>query len=559
MQESLRNNIKNTIKNFSLNEDDSDKLTKLSKYPSALWIDTRFRIKESTLPCGNIKGICPLQCKSTGCENKQITYNKGNSLQQALININNSDEYNAILIIIYDLPGRDCHASASNGLICPAKYWNSDSKKCLNEYKNNYIDNIYNLLNDDKYKNISKVLIIEPDSFPNCITNATTTDGTGGFCKMDMCYKSYFPGIQYALEKFNNSSNCYCYLDMAHNNWLGWDLSFNSANNKPAIINLFNGNDGVYQNFQTIIKYKNSKKNEKDFPYDISKWPSMIYGFSLNVSNYNPLGTMCPFSSIQYSDDRCNVYENNVKELCNNMQAIKNYIHTPSSMPNAFKDCLKDYCSSGANYNQATNLLNFSYILNLALKNIKFKNSLGPGIIIDVSRNGSPISELYPERGKTMTQPASQCGSWCNQLNSTSNVPKLSPLQEYPFIHGYLWLKTPGESDGCIDPSNISKSPPDNGKYGNYSLNACKLRKSQNQTYCPRSDNMCGLTYLAGYNNVPSSTGEGWIIDDITKLRGQYCPPTAGKWDDLQILQLSGVGKLSKNQIPQEYPNPNIN
>lgn len=70
---------------------------------------------------------------------------------------------------------------------------------------------------------------------------------------------------------------------------------------------------------------------------------------------------------------------------------------------------------------------------------------------------------------------------------------------------------------------------------------------------------MCGLTYLAGYNNVPSSSGNGWIIDDITKLRGEYCPPSAGQWDDLQILQLAGVGKLNKKQIPQEYPKPNLN
>jgi len=262
-------------------------------------------------------------------------------------------------------------------------------------------------------------------------------------------------------------------------------------------------------------------------------------------------------------DNNCSKYKSNVKELCNNMQVLKNYIHGYDKTPNEFQACLKDYCSSKVNWNGITNLLNFSYILNLAFKNIKFKNNSGPGIIIDVSRNGEPISDLYSERGNQMTNPASQCGSWCNQLNSTSNIPSISPLTEYPFIHAYLWLKTPGESDGCINPNNRQANAPGNGTFGHYSSKPCELRKSQirqnGQTYCPRSDNMCGLTYLAGYNNVPSSSGNGWKIDDITKLIGQYCPPSAGQWDDLQILQLSGVGKLNKKQIPQEYPNPNLN
>lgn len=580
VQKSLKDNIKNTINTFSLSGDDATKLNNLSTYPSALWIDTRFRIFKDTLNCGNFSGTCPDKCKPTGCLNKNITYNGGNSLEEALIEIKNSHKYNAILIIIYDLPNRDCHASASNGLICtnkPGGERPSPTPECLNDYKTKYIDNIYNLLNRDNYKDIKKVLIIEPDSFPNCITNSpyapqpSTSNppifpyGDSGYCVMDICYKSYFPGIQYALQKFSADSNCYCYLDMAHNNWLGWDLSFNNGQSS-ALINLFNGIDSKYQNKGELIRAK-SNSGDSDFYYDISSWPSMLYGFSLNVSNYNPLGTMCPFDEIKVTTDdnkTCKNYKGNVKKTCNYMQELKSYIHSgDAKIPTEFRQCLTDYCSSKANWNGITNLLNFSYILNLAFQNIKFKNSYGPGIIIDVSRNGDPISTLYPERGATIGGGTpSQCGSWCNQLNSTSILPQISPSSEHPFIHAYLWLKTPGESDGCIDPNNVPTNPPGGGKYGQYSSKVCKLRKSQQksngQTYCPRYDNMCGLTYLAGYNQVPDSPTQGWEIDSVTKLRGQYCPPSAGQWDDLQILQLAGVSNLEESQIPPEYPNANL-
>ena len=61
---------------------------------------------------------------------------------------------------------------------------------------------------------------------------------------------------------------------------------------------------------------------------------------------------------------------------------------------------------------------------------------------------------------------------------------------------------------------------------------------------------MCGLEYLTGYNKVPTSSGNGWVIDPITQDRGKYCPPSAGKWDDLQFLQLAGI--TSNYKLPKD-------
>ena len=176
-------------------------------------------------------------------------------------------------------------------------------------YKSLYIDALYKLFNNKKYKDIHKVLVIEPDSFPNCITNYPKT------CDDDACYKSYFPGIQYALEKLSTLPNTYCYLDIAHESWLGWDISFNSGT-PSAIANLFNGKNGSYQGQGAVIQAKGKNLSGS---WDISSWPSMIYGFSSNVSNYLPLGKLCSFwNDLDTSGSQCDSikYGKSVCEKC---------------------------------------------------------------------------------------------------------------------------------------------------------------------------------------------------------------------------------------------------
>ncbi len=67
-------------------------------------------------------------------------------------------------VVIYDLPGRDCAALASNGEI-PA------TSAGLTQYETQYIDPITSILAMPKYSNLRIVAIIEPDSLPNVVTN----------------------------------------------------------------------------------------------------------------------------------------------------------------------------------------------------------------------------------------------------------------------------------------------------------------------------------------------------------------------------------------------------
>jgi Cellobiohydrolase A (1,4-beta-cellobiosidase A) len=68
----------------------------------------------------------------------------------------------AAQFVIYDLPGRDCAALASNGEIPPDG---------LATYESSYIDPIASIIGNSKYSSIRIILIIEPDSLPNLTTN----------------------------------------------------------------------------------------------------------------------------------------------------------------------------------------------------------------------------------------------------------------------------------------------------------------------------------------------------------------------------------------------------
>jgi cellulose 1,4-beta-cellobiosidase len=121
-------------------------------------------------------------------------------------------------IVIYDLPGRDCAALASNGEI-PA------TSAGLTEYETQYIDPIASILSNSAYSNLRIVAIIEPDSLPNVVTNQSKTA-----CATATPY--YESGIEYALNKLHAVPNVYNYLDIAHSAWLGWP---NNMSATPAV------------------------------------------------------------------------------------------------------------------------------------------------------------------------------------------------------------------------------------------------------------------------------------------------------------------------------------
>jgi cellulose 1,4-beta-cellobiosidase len=126
---------------------------------------------------------------------------------------------NLVQIVIYDLPGRDCAALASNGELGPTE---------IGRYRTEYIDPIRAIFGDPAYRNLRIVAIIEIDSLPNLVTNVSGNTSTPA-CQTMQQNGNYVTGIQYALSRFHELPNVYNYIDGAHHGWLGWDSNFGPA------------------------------------------------------------------------------------------------------------------------------------------------------------------------------------------------------------------------------------------------------------------------------------------------------------------------------------------
>jgi cellulose 1,4-beta-cellobiosidase len=122
-----------------------------------------------------------------------------------------------VQLVIYDLPGRDCAALASNGELGPTE---------IDKYKTQFIDPIAAILADSKYAGLRIVTAVEIDSLPNLVTNAGSRPTATPACNVMKANGNYIKGVGYALNKLGDVPNVYNYIDVAHHGWLGWDDNF---------------------------------------------------------------------------------------------------------------------------------------------------------------------------------------------------------------------------------------------------------------------------------------------------------------------------------------------
>ncbi|KAJ4258253.1 hypothetical protein NW762_008402 [Fusarium torreyae] len=140
---------------------------------------------------------------------------------------------------VYDLPERDCAAAASNG-----EY--SLDNDGINKYKN-YISTIKKII--QSYSDIRILLVIEPDSLANLVTNMNVA-------KCSKAHDAYISLTIHAVKELN-LPNVAMYLDAGHAGWLGWPANQGGAAKLYASI------------------YKDSGK------------PAALRGLATNVANYN--------------------------------------------------------------------------------------------------------------------------------------------------------------------------------------------------------------------------------------------------------------------------------
>jgi cellulose 1,4-beta-cellobiosidase len=146
------------------------------------------------------------------------------------------------VIVVYNLPNRDCSAESSAGELLVAQ--NGEAR-----YRTEFIDPITAEFKAHPDQPIT--VILEPDSLGNLATNMAIP-------KCQEARAAYKNGVVYAIKSFH-LPNVSVYLDGAHAGWLGWD------DNRAKIAKIF----------KTVLNDAGG--------------PQMIRGFATNSSNYTHL------------------------------------------------------------------------------------------------------------------------------------------------------------------------------------------------------------------------------------------------------------------------------
>ncbi|KAI9041567.1 glycoside hydrolase family 6 protein [Aspergillus affinis] len=192
------------------------------------------------------------------------TADKVPTMGEFLDDIKSQDDV-AGIFVVYDLPDRDCAALASNG-----EYAIDDGG--VEKYKA-YIDSIREQV--EKYSDTKIILVIEPDSLANLVTNLDVT-------KCANAKDAYLECTNYAITQLN-LPNVAMYLDAGHAGWLGWPANIGPAAELYASV------------------YKNASS------------PDAVRGLATNVANYNA-----------FSIDSCPSYTSE-NEICDEKSYINNF------------------------------------------------------------------------------------------------------------------------------------------------------------------------------------------------------------------------------------------
>jgi cellulose 1,4-beta-cellobiosidase len=509
-----------TMMDYSLNivEADNDtemvnKIKYVQRQPSAIWMDATATIY-GVPGAGRLSLAGHLDAALT----QQQYYADQNGGKIAPM---------TVVIIVYNLPDRDCAAFASNGKLIqvgnPKDYSNNANGDGLAKYKQDYIGPIAEIFDDPKYRNLRIVALLEPDSFPNMITN-TAESGTsetantslnpdnkaslasGGYCDRILNYDGegstvsgeggstgkpslglYAAGLRYAINAFSKIPNVYTYMDIGHAGWLGWDKTDQNSES-----NMKNG-----------VKFFKQLVDGADGAVD-GKGLDMIRGFASNTSGYTPVDEPKISGSLE-----------NLPTLMQN-GGEKFYAWNPAVDELTYIKMLNDYFTSTG-----------PLIGDTAFDSNKL------GFIIDTARNGWGAPNRPTPANSTKGTDASDAnrvdkrvhrGHWCNVNNAgIGESPKAKPSSAHPYLDAFYWMKPPGESDGIS--FNVDDYLSGTAAYNNLDpVDRAIADQATDPVYAGKSlDTMC----------IPGEKRENVTVDVVPAMA-----PHAGAWFHKQYLML---------------------
>src|SRR5215471_15383721 len=288
-----------------------------------------------------------------------------------------------IEVVVYDLPNRDCAALASNGELLIAD-------NGLARYRSEYIDPMRAILADPAYRNLRIVLIVEPDSLPNLVTN-TSGPQMSQKCVEAQQTGAYRDGVRYAVSQLSSLPNTYLYLDIAHSGWLGWPNNFN----------------GALSVFDSVLATSHGGPG-----YD------KISGFVTNTANYTPTDEpFLPNPSLQVGSGQ--------------LLSSTFYEFNPN-----FDE--RDYATAFQQAFVARGCAGCGMLIDTS------RNGWG-GPNRPTAVSTSTDLNTYVNQSRVDRRP--HRGGWCNQ-NGAGIGERPTTNTGSPGLDAFVWIKPPGESDG---------------------------------------------------------------------------------------------------------------
>jgi endoglucanase len=392
------------------------------------------------------------------------------------------------VFVAYNIPGRDCSQYSAGGASSDSAY-------------DAWINSIESALSDAK-----AVLILEPDGLANL----------PGYC--GSAYNAAFPNITnvtriddvaYGVQTLENDPNISLYLDAGHSAWQ------------------------AVGNIAEVLTAADVQQAQ---------------GFFLNVSNYqyptnNALYGTWVSSCITYATQLSGETQASALGYASTLSAADN---NPSG---AFNSCPNQYWNGGpANNWTGTAMSPYGVwsetqgdpTLNSIGIDSRYASMLGSTVptthfVIDTSRDGQGPNNMQAYAAAPDDQPSNvistlQAGNWCNPpgsglgLRATAATASVTnSLDSYlpantSLLDAYLWVKTPGQSDGQCDIAGGVRA------WQNYASAGA------------------GGGYTPSIANWPTSSSMDWArFDPLWSLQtgSVVTDPAAGAWFPAQALQLA--------------------
>lgn len=304
----------------------------------------------------------------------------------------------AIQVVIYDLPNRDCAALASNGELLIAE-------NGLARYRTEYIDPIRTVLSNPAYANLRIVLIVEPDSLPNLVTNVSGAQASQR-CIEAQQTGAYRDGVRYAVSQLSSLANSYLYLDIAHSGWLGW------PNNFDGTLNVFD---------QTLAAGQGGPGYDK------------IHGFITNTANYTPV-------------EEIFLPDPNLAAGSGQVMSSTFYEFNPR-----FDE--RDFATNLQSAFAARGCTNCGMLIDTS------RNGWG-GANRPTAVSTSTDLNTYVDQSRIDRRP--HRGGWCNQSEAGIGA-RPTANTGIAGIDAFVWVKPPGESDGVSQPGIVDPDDPAKG------------------------------------------------------------------------------------------------